>query len=96
MDQFKVSTPTLVSAADAVDKVATALDAATTDTEGLADAVGHTHLASQVRSFATSWDKRRADLTEQLVTLSTNLRDGAESIQAADQGLADAVRGESA
>ena len=96
MDQFKVNTSTLSDAADAVARVGTALDDATTDTEGLAAVVGHDGLATQVRSFATSWDKRRADLTEQLVTLSDNLRNGADSIQALDQGLADHLTGESA
>ena len=54
-------------------------------------AVGHAGLASRVESFASSWDQRRGELSEQLGQVQTHLNTAVEGFRTTDTELAKAL-----
>ena len=70
-------------------------DSATTNSQTLAEDVGHEWLGERVRNFAANWDFRRAELVEQLDTLSGNVQTVLDGFTEADATLASSVAGES-
>ena len=54
----------------------------------VAESVGHAGLGDAIRDFSTSWDHRRAEFTEQIVTLQENLARIDQAFTEADTEIA--------
>ncbi len=90
-EQLIVDTLVLDAIAIDVGRIKSEFDGATARSERLGDAVGHAGLASRVESFASSWDQRRGELSEQLGQVQTHLNTAVEGFRTTDAELAKAL-----
>lgn len=67
---LKLDLEALRSLADSLDVVANEFSQANTNSDSIADAVGHDGLAECVRDFAHKWDDAREGMTENLKVLA--------------------------
>ena len=94
MADIKVDTDELREAAVVLSKMTLEFQDANENVETTANAVGDSTLAEAVRKFALSWNQHRAELTEQLQTLTGHLTNAADNIDATDKALADTLEGD--
>jgi uncharacterized protein YukE len=92
-DKLTVDTTAMRDAAAALKKIADEFSGSEVNALGLSRAVGNDHLAERIVDFAKSWDFRRAELTEQINTLSNNLTTGADGFDTTDSDLASELDG---
>lgn len=94
MADFKVDTDELREAAVVLSKITLEFQDANENVETTAVAVGNDTLARAVRRFAISWNQHRAELTEDLQSLTNHLLNAADNIDATDKALADNLDGD--
>ena len=70
-------------------------DDANENSDAVAVAVGHSHLADKVRNFAHNWDQRRKDLVEQITTIEDNMAEISMQFATLDGDLATDLNGRS-
>ncbi|GAA4191089.1 hypothetical protein GCM10022288_21400 [Gryllotalpicola kribbensis] len=75
-------------------RVATEFADANTNSDRIADAVGHSGLADAVRDFAHQWDDKRKAMTGDIQTLAKFATEIGEGFGQTDQALGDAVSGQ--
>ena len=88
MDKLKIDTQNLRDAASALKVIKTEFEDANDNSDTLADAVGHSHLAGKIRDFAHNWDMKRKGFVDDIGELEKNLTEGADAIDKTDQQLA--------
>lgn len=76
--------------------VANEFENANTNSNRIADAVGHEGLAEVVRDFAHKWDDTRAKMTENLRMLADSSTAVADAFTDVDTDLAKGIEGEDA
>lgn len=91
---LQVNTDTLGDLASSLGRIHRTLASASTDSNSLADLIPHERLAGVVNDFADQWDRRRAELTEQIDVLKQKARGTADAFEDVDNELGDAVDGE--
>ena len=92
--RLHVNTETIGSLSSNLGRIHRTLSSANTDSNDLAGMIPHERLAGVVGDFADQWDRRRADLTEQIDVLKQKARVTADAFQDVDGELGDAVEGE--
>lgn len=90
--RLEVDTDLLARTGAALSALADTLASASADARGVAGAVGHAVLASEVEGFAVSWDDRRAGLVRRTRALGDDCVTVAATFAGADGELAGAVR----
>lgn len=91
MDQLTVDILLLDAAGIDIARIHSEFTGATARADSLSDAVGHAGLAERVEAFASSWDKRRSELAEQLDTVRKHLDTVVEGFRTTDEELAKAL-----
>ena len=89
MDHLSVDTTALRDTVGDINRIRTEFESAEVNSRRVGAAVGHAGLEERVTNFASNWDHRRAELTDQLATLHGNLVTVAEGFETTDAELAD-------
>lgn len=90
-----VDTAVLRDTASDVGRICAEFESATSHSERVGTAVGHSGLASRIEAFASNWDHRRAELVEQLTALHDNLVTVADGFETTDRELGETIAGKS-
>lgn len=70
------------------------LESASTDSERLSSMIPHERLVSTLADFSSKWERRRAELTEQVDVLQQKAKVAADAFAEVDDELAGAIEGE--
>ncbi|MPZ66623.1 MAG: hypothetical protein GEU83_14300 [Pseudonocardiaceae bacterium] len=92
--ELRVDTALLREAGAGLRFVATEFQHANARSDDAADATGHPELAEAVRSFAHSWDDRRAKMVENIAALAKSATGIGEAFEELDREFAASLRGE--
>jgi hypothetical protein len=92
MDTLRVDTALLRTAGAQLRVVAEEFQRANANSDDAAEVVGHRGLAEAVRSFAHSWDDRRAKMVEKIGALAESAATVGEVFEELDKEFAAALR----
>lgn len=88
--QLRIDLNMLRDVGEGLARVAVEFDEANTNSETIADAVGHDGLADAIRSFAKDWDDTRAAMVNDIVIASNSAVGIADGFDGKDKELASA------
>lgn len=91
---LQVNTENLRSLSTNLARVRRTLESAYRDTQQLRSAIPHERLVSTLEDFSGKWERRRAELTEQVDVLQQKAKVAADAFADVDDELADAIEGE--
>ncbi|MCR2813181.1 hypothetical protein NQ166_11740 [Microbacterium sp. zg.Y1090] len=91
---LRIDTETVTDLARNLRRIHGILDRVDRDSDALADALGHDRLAGAVQQFGDGWDRRRAELMDDVDVLRQKAKTVADAFRDVDEQLGDAVEGE--
>lgn len=94
MSDILLDTVALRDAGTSLRVVAQEFSDANANSTDLGEAIGHSRLADTVRSFAISWDDRRATMVDSIAALSEACTGIGEGFENLETEFAQALRGE--